>query len=363
MDPANSDIIYAGTVAGGVWVSEDAGVTWTPLTDQLPSLAIDAITVAPRDNAGALVTLATPRSHLVVYAGTGQNSSSGVGGLSIGLLRSDDGGSTWTVLAPVTFQGVLINSVVVLTDKTILTPTNPAAQVVVVSAAKYTAVGSPPGGIFVSTDSGATFTRKINGSGTDLVADPGQPGRAYAAVSLDGVYRTDNYGVDWGTSLTAGFDLTADGFDNDANGIADDGTENASGAARIILAIQQDPASATNAVYAALLSRTILMGVFTSAPEAGAGHPQGVWSLLGDAPAHPFTASPPVHATLVVDGTTGLQFGSTAAHAAAPLTISRQAGDWGDEGFAPGQTITVTGAGVNNGQFVVATFLSDPTRR
>src|SRR5207253_1718306 len=47
MDPQNSSIIFAGTVAGGIWVSEDAGMTWTAKTDQLPSLAISSITVSP----------------------------------------------------------------------------------------------------------------------------------------------------------------------------------------------------------------------------------------------------------------------------------------------------------------------------
>ena len=33
-DPTNANIIYAGSVNGGVWKTTDGGATWTPLTDQ-----------------------------------------------------------------------------------------------------------------------------------------------------------------------------------------------------------------------------------------------------------------------------------------------------------------------------------------
>src|SRR5262249_11143356 len=35
--PANENILFVGTVNGGVWRSEDRGATWTPVTDQFPS--------------------------------------------------------------------------------------------------------------------------------------------------------------------------------------------------------------------------------------------------------------------------------------------------------------------------------------
>ena len=356
MDPQNSSIIFAGTVAGGIWVSEDAGVTWTPKSDQLPSLAISSITVSPRTRTGALVTNATLRTDLVVYAGTGQVSSSWHGGLGIGVLRSLDGGDTWTVLSPITLQGTKVNSVVVLDNPA--TPTIlPDNEVVVISAT----TDATPGGIYRSTDGGLTFTKKVSGSGTDLVGDPGKAGRAYAALSADGVYRTDDYGDTWGTAIVAGLDLTADNIDNNGDGVLGDPNEGALGAARIILAIQQNIHSETNSVYAALLSaapHAILMGVFTATPTADAGNPLGNWSLLGDTAAHPVTASPPVHATLHVVATTGLEFGANAAGTPSPdpeLTISRADGDWRAEGFAPGQLITISGAtAANNGTFTVA---------
>ena len=54
--PFNANIIYVGSVNGGVWLSEDAGTTWRPLTDLLPSLSIGSVAIAPRDADGATLT-------------------------------------------------------------------------------------------------------------------------------------------------------------------------------------------------------------------------------------------------------------------------------------------------------------------
>ena len=51
-DPSNPDILYAGTVNGGVWKTTNATAaspTWVPLTDRLPSLAISDLAFSPAD--------------------------------------------------------------------------------------------------------------------------------------------------------------------------------------------------------------------------------------------------------------------------------------------------------------------------
>ncbi len=82
-DPQNNNIIYIGPAYGGVWKSTDGGINWIPLTDDQPSMAMGAIVLDP-DN---------PQ---IVYAGTGEATYSGASYSGRGLLKSTDGGATWT---------------------------------------------------------------------------------------------------------------------------------------------------------------------------------------------------------------------------------------------------------------------------
>jgi hypothetical protein len=82
-NPKNHDIIYIGPAYGGVWKSTDGGVNWVPLTDDQPSMAMGAIVLDP-DN---------PQ---IVYAGTGEATYSGSSYSGLGLLKSTDGGASWT---------------------------------------------------------------------------------------------------------------------------------------------------------------------------------------------------------------------------------------------------------------------------
>ncbi|HLF40407.1 MAG TPA: sialidase family protein, partial [Acidimicrobiia bacterium] len=265
----------------GVWRTEDGGATWTPLTDQFPSLSIGAIAISPLDNAGGLVTGATPRANLVLFAGIGQFSNSWEGGLNVGLLRSTDGGDTWTLVAPFTLAGLPVTAVMPTAIGTSL-----ADQVVLVATLNKLGDDgevAKQGGIFRSTDGGVTFERVLDGSATDLVADPGNANRYYAAIRGTGVHRSTDGGETWTAVNNAALNLTSDTADNDGDGTADNATETGAGAARIVLAVQQG-GGAGNAVFAALIgeSNERLMGVFRSTDQGAS------WAAIGTAPAiHP----------------------------------------------------------------------------
>ncbi len=81
--PTNPDIIYIGPANGGVWKSTNAGVNWTPLTDNQPSMAMGCIVLDP----------VNPE---IVYAGTGEATYSGASYYGAGLLKSTNGGTSWT---------------------------------------------------------------------------------------------------------------------------------------------------------------------------------------------------------------------------------------------------------------------------
>ncbi len=96
VDPNNPDHILIGTGGGGVWESTDTGRKWVARTDDQPSLSIGAVAFNPSDPS-------------IVYAGTGEGDNTFVNTpnlLGAGLLRSNDGGATWSVHATSVFNKV-----------------------------------------------------------------------------------------------------------------------------------------------------------------------------------------------------------------------------------------------------------------
>jgi hypothetical protein len=306
-NPTNPDLVYVGTVNGGVWKTTNATAdspSWRPLTDRrLPGLSINSLALSPMDAR-------------ILFAGTGSTSSFGFDGIpGFGVARSTDAGRSWDVLAQDTLAGYPINSIV---------PTALDRGNVVLAANLYGG-----GGMFRSTDMGDSFVR-ISGNGSSglpdravssLVADPGNPNRFYAAVPAfggaignEGVYRSDDGGVTW-AAMNAG--LT--GLDNSV---------------RILLAVHNNAVQGTNAVYAAvLLSGDDVAGVFRS------GNRGATWTSMG--------APDPVFA-----GFGGFLFGAIAADPKDPNVafIAGNAGiTWrGDGALLPGSPwTTVVGGGAH----------------
>jgi len=91
VDPGNANHILIGAAGGGVWETKDGGQNWQPRTDDQPSLSIGAVAF-------------NPGNPLIVYAGTGEGDS--VSALGVGILRSTDGGTTWSLHARAPFEGI-----------------------------------------------------------------------------------------------------------------------------------------------------------------------------------------------------------------------------------------------------------------
>src|SRR5262249_16653953 len=85
VDPTDRNHWLAGLPSGGIWESHDAGIHWEPRTDDQPTLATGAITFAPGN----------PK---IVYAGTGECGFGRDAHAGLGLLKSSDGGTTWTLI-------------------------------------------------------------------------------------------------------------------------------------------------------------------------------------------------------------------------------------------------------------------------
>ena len=90
--PTERMTFYFGAVGGGVWKTTDAGENWAPLTDLFPTLGLGALAMDP----------ANPD---ILYAGTGFwfNTLSGTNvfgsaPLGTGIFRTRDAGQSWEPL-------------------------------------------------------------------------------------------------------------------------------------------------------------------------------------------------------------------------------------------------------------------------
>lgn len=235
-DPWDStgNTLYVGTTGAGVWKSTNAASqtlqpAFLPLTDDLgalssaslASLSVGAVTVQPGGTG-------------VILAGTGDPNDATDSWYGAGILRSADGGATWTLVSQTTpteashyqefsFAG---NAFAGFAWST----TNPGVVVAAVTQSAYAAVLSAAGsnsilGLYYSQDAGVTWQMAVIEDGSALVQSPQMTGimggnaatavvwdsqrqSFYAAVRYHGYYQSPD-GVTWtrlanqpGTNLT-----------------------------------------------------------------------------------------------------------------------------------------------------------------
>ena len=182
---------YFGSVAGGVWKTQNGGLTWTPMTDKTGIMSVGAIAVAPSDSN-------------VVYVGTGESCIRGNISYGDGMYKSVDGGKTWSHIGLEDTQHIA---------KVVVHPQNP--DIVYVAALGHAYGSNEMRGVFRSSDGGKTWQKvlfKDNKTGAiDLVFDPNNPHILFAALweaqrtpwSLtsggpgSGLYRSGDDGATW----------------------------------------------------------------------------------------------------------------------------------------------------------------------
>jgi photosystem II stability/assembly factor-like uncharacterized protein len=173
---ARPQIFYAATASGGLWKTENHGLTWQSIFDDEAVFSIGAVTLAPSN----------PQ---VVYVGTGEANNSRSSYWGDGVYRSADGGRSWrNVGLP---QSGHIGRIVVH-------PTDP--DVVYVAALGHLYSQNPERGLYMTTDGGATWTKtldhRVDGREigvVDVAMDPSNPQVLYAAT-YDKVRRAWTFG-------------------------------------------------------------------------------------------------------------------------------------------------------------------------
>ena len=127
---------YVAYASGGVWHTQDNGISFVSITDN-----------APTQNIGEIAMHWPSRT---LWVGTGENNSSRSSYAGIGMLRTTDNGATWT-------QHGLNSSHHI--GKILIDPNNPNHLVVGVTGHLYTP--NTERGVYVTSDAGATWEQTL----------------------------------------------------------------------------------------------------------------------------------------------------------------------------------------------------------
>ena len=161
VDPANSKHVLCGSANGGIWESTDRGATWAPRTDQMPTLAIGAVTFDPHDSSR-------------VYAGSGEGNF--YASLGAGVYVSNDGGTNWKGLATTPFVGMGFYDLIV----------DPVNRKILYAATTN--------GFYVSINAGANWSVKRAVKCWDITVHPSGGTTEVLAAFADGLFASSNAG-------------------------------------------------------------------------------------------------------------------------------------------------------------------------
>ncbi|HST08767.1 MAG TPA: exo-alpha-sialidase, partial [Terriglobales bacterium] len=207
IDPADAtgNTVYVGGAHSGVWRTTNGlnatatNVNWTPVLDYESTLAVGAIAIQPGN--------ADPTKS-VILVGTGEPNSSADSYYGLGILRSADGGTSWTAITQDatgthSFAGLGFSKIA-------FSSSNPQLVVAAASAAtEGFALGleSPVTvnrGIYYSQDAGLTWHYASVKDGSSTVS-PGSvtsvvynasAGKFFAALRYHGIYSSAD-GINW----------------------------------------------------------------------------------------------------------------------------------------------------------------------
>ena len=191
LHPDNPSVWYIAVASGGVWKTENAGTTWTPLFDKEGSYSIGCVSLDPQN----------PE---VVWVGTGENVGGRHMGYGDGIYRSDNGGKNWKNMDLKASERI---------SKIIIHPQDPNTLWVAAQGPLWSKGGER--GVYKTTDGGTSWKRTLGDAewvgATDLLIDPRDPNRLYAATwqrhrTVAGymgggpgtaIYRSDDGGETW----------------------------------------------------------------------------------------------------------------------------------------------------------------------
>jgi photosystem II stability/assembly factor-like uncharacterized protein len=191
VDPTDKKRWFLAAASGGVWKTENGGITFTPVFDGEASYSIGCVTIDPTN------------PH-VVWVGTGENNAQRSVGYGDGVYKSEDGGKSWKNVGLKASEHV---------GKILVHPKDPRIVYVAAQGPLWSKGGDR--GLYRTTDGGATWkavlTVSENTGVTDVVMDPRDPDvliaaawqrRRHVFTLIDGgpesaIYKSTDGGESW----------------------------------------------------------------------------------------------------------------------------------------------------------------------
>lgn len=188
-------LYYVGAAGGGVWKTTNAGQSWEPVFDAQDVASIGAIAIDPQNTQ-------------TVWVGTGESNPRNDVTQGDGVYKTTDGGAHWTKVLPL--RDSLVSGVIV-------DPRNSAHVLVAVLGDAF--ADNTDRGIYRTTDGGTTWSKVLyrgpSTGASDIAVDPKNPDVLFAGMwtfrrtgwslqsggSEGGLFRSTDAGATW-TQLT-----------------------------------------------------------------------------------------------------------------------------------------------------------------
>lgn len=191
--PTNPEIMWIGTPHGGIWKTNNNGISWTPLGDNLPSMKISGISVDPKN---PNIMYISSGDYAYIYLKTLNRVRYNCFGM--GVFKSVDGGQTWNPTGIVRYIKDLEYSIML--------------DVAIHPDSTQNLVAAGSTGIWKSSDAGTNWRKTFSGLVWDMKKHPVNknellitsgfvrhlPGSDTAAI-----YKSTDFGETW-TMLNSG---------------------------------------------------------------------------------------------------------------------------------------------------------------
>ena len=171
--PTDVNTYWVGTAAGGLWVTNDNGASWTCLTDNNGVLAVSDI-IIPTDYA----------TSNTIYIATGDKDA--WNNNSIGVLKSTNSGLTWNVtgLSFAISDWKMVNRI-------LLDP-----------ADNQTIIAATTNGVYKTTNGGTSWSNQLTANSfIDMEYKPGDFNTLYGSTQNGEIFVTTNGGTVWTNSF------------------------------------------------------------------------------------------------------------------------------------------------------------------